>query len=416
MIIIKISFVDQFFFACRKAWLPIIFLFNGVFSDANIIQGQSTGFTKINLEDAVNIALTNHPVIKNQRIKISIASLDAESLPDLGETEIFFGHGQLYSVDKGSYVEIVQNFGSLFHIGLKNQEHGLKRDLADQQLGILHNQLTVDVKRAYNYWIYTHHKLNLLEELKKVYDDFLQIVHLYFEQGSYDLLDKVKAESEFAYLRNSYLEAQDDVVLAEIELQKHLFIEGDLIPESEELGLYEIVKDTSSGIADEIEYLHNEAKLTRLDVKLKKSEAYPDFFAGYFHQKVGTSSGLQGVKIGLALPLWYFPVKKNIEQARLQQEIFVNNHALKKFRSEKEKEALVVEMNQLFKQLQYYKEHVLKQGDLLIQTSQVRFEKEDIDYVDHLGNIKAGIQFHLEYINIVKRYNEKAIELEYYTY
>lgn len=415
MVIFKYSFIDQLFFNCRKAILVFVLFFTGIFCDVTNLHAQSSGFQKLSVEDAVNIALTNHPVLKNHRIQIAVASLEEESLPQIAKTEIMYGFGQLYSPEKGSSLEILQNFGSPFQAGLRKQEQRIKREIADQKLKIQLNQLNHDVKQAYNHWIYTHHKLNLLEDLKEVYENFLQIVRLHFEQGSYDLLDKVRAESEHAYLRNSYLEAQDDIVLAELELKKHLFIEGDLIPASEELVLYQIEKDTSSGMTDEIEYVRSEVHLNELNVKLTKAEAYPDFFAGYFYQSIGPSSGLQGMKIGLTLPLWYFPVKTNVQKARLKHEISLNNHELKKFQSEKEREALVVEIEQLFKQLQYFKQHVLKQADLLIHTSQIRFEKEDIDYAEHLENIKTGLQFKLEYIKIVEKYNEKAIELEYYT-
>ncbi len=375
---------------------------------------QESGFKKISQDEAIAIALENNPEIKNKKLQSASIQKYITWLPAIEKTEVNYWYGQLYSPERGSYVEVIQNFGNPFGYSAHKEYNSNKSDLIEKENEVLIQQIIQVVRNSYNRWIFAHHKFNLLEQQKKWYDDFLRVVELHFEQGAYDLLDKVKAETEFALVRNNYLKAQDEVLLSENELKMNLFIEGDLVPASEELMLYEIAKDNISGANSEIESMDQKVALNQAAMRMQKMKAFPDVTAGYFLQKIGSAGSFQGVMFGISLPLWYAPIKKNIEKAQLNEEIALNNYQKRVFEVEKEKEAIVIQMNRYFKQIQYYREYALRKAQLLLQTSQVRFRKEDIEYFDHLENLNLWLQIQLEYIDLVKKYNEKAIEMEYY--
>ena len=375
---------------------------------------QESGFQRISQDEAIAIALANNPGLKNKKLILKSMEKDLTRLPAFEKTELNYRYGQLYSPVKGSYIELIQNFGNPFSYNAQKEYRSYKQNLTEKEGEVLMQQIIQGVRNSYNQWIFTHHKLNLLEQQKKWYDDFLRIVQLHFEQGAYDLLDKVKAESQYALVRNNYLKAQDEVLLSENELKMNLFIEGDLVPVTEELILYEITRDTISGINSEIESMDQYVALNQASIRMQKMEAFPDITAGYFHQKIGSAAGFQGVMVGISLPLWFTPIKKNIEKAQLHAEIAANSYKKRVFESEKEREAIVIQLNHNFKQIQYYREHALRKAQLLVQTSEVRFKKEDIEYFEHLENLNLWLQIQLDYINLVKKYNEKAIELEYY--
>lgn len=375
---------------------------------------QGHGFMQIDQEKAVELAMENHLELINQELELSKTIYEKKSLPDLGASALNYRYGQLYSPERGSYFEIIQHIGSLFHWKAENEYNALKKEIAENEFNIIKAGIEREVKLAYNQWIYTHHYLNLLEQLKRKYDDVLRLTELHYNEGAFDLLQKTRFETEYARIRSNYLEAQDEILLAENELKKLLYIDADFVPETEELIIYEVSKDTSADVNYEIDYLENQVKLSQVGINLEKSKLFPELQAGYFYQKLAGMDGFQGISVGLTIPLWYFPKKTSIEKARLSESIAITQLRQREHEGNKEKEALIIEMNKFFKQIQYYKEHALKKAELLIHTSQVRFEKEDIDYFEYIGHVSLALDIQLKYLDAINNYNKKAILLEYY--
>lgn len=81
-----------------------------------------------------------------------------------------------------------------------------------------------------------------------------------------------------------------------------------------------------------------------------------------------------------------------------------------------EAETLVLELNQHFIRLQYFSRIALDHANLILATNRVRFEKEDIDYVEYTRNIGESFRIKLEYLITLNDYNQTAIELEFHSF
>jgi len=79
-------------------------------------------------------------------------------------------------------------------------------------------------------------------------------------------------------------------------------------------------------------------------------------------------------------------------------------------------EQLELELNQYFKQLQYFSKVALVHADLILEISRIRFEKEDIDYVEYTRDTDEAFRIKFEYLIALNKYNQTAIELEFYAY
>jgi outer membrane protein TolC len=79
-------------------------------------------------------------------------------------------------------------------------------------------------------------------------------------------------------------------------------------------------------------------------------------------------------------------------------------------------EELETLLNQYFKQLQYFSQVGLIHADLILETAQIRFEKEDIDYVEYTGITEEAFRIKLDYLTTLNKYNQSAIELEFHAY
>jgi outer membrane protein TolC len=112
------------------------------------------------------------------------------------------------------------------------------------------------------------------------------------------------------------------------------------------------------------------------------------------------------------------PVDSILSMYILQKEdaaFSVSDEGLTSDRANKTEE-LELELNQYFKQLQYFSKVALVHADLILEISRIRFEKEDIDYAEYTGNIDEAFRIRLEYLMTLNKYNQTAIELEFYAY
>jgi outer membrane protein TolC len=86
------------------------------------------------------------------------------------------------------------------------------------------------------------------------------------------------------------------------------------------------------------------------------------------------------------------------------------------FIHERKRENLEYELNNYFKKLQYFNQVGLEQADQLLEINRVKFENEDIDYTEYTQKADEAFQIRLDYLEMLNKYNQTAIQLEFYAY
>jgi hypothetical protein len=87
-----------------------------------------------------------------------------------------------------------------------------------------------------------------------------------------------------------------------------------------------------------------------------------------------------------------------------------------KFIHERRKENMEYELNNYFKKLQYFNKVGLGQADQLLEINRAKFENEDIDYTEYTQKADEAFQIQLDYLETLNKYNQTAIQLEFYAY
>ncbi len=99
-----------------------------------------------------------------------------------------------------------------------------------------------------------------------------------------------------------------------------------------------------------------------------------------------------------------------------------NDHPVSKpdstaqFVHERKRENLESELNNYFKQLQYYSHVGLVKAEQLLGINRMKFENEDIDYTEYVEKTGEAFQIRLDYLETLNNYNQTAIQLEYHAY
>ncbi|MBN2350517.1 MAG: CusA/CzcA family heavy metal efflux RND transporter [Bacteroidales bacterium] len=371
----------------------------------------------LTMDEAVKMALENHPEIKNARLQILETKVQKPGALDFSPMEFTYQWGQINSEAQDRYIHINQNFGSLLTHIQQVRRLNKQLDLRETEFLIREKEITAQVKSAYLFWVYQQHRANILLEQKELYKNFVRVAGLHYTMGESNLLEKTMAQTRFAEVNNEYTRALDDLEIAANTLKQLLLYNGEISTENKNPDMYVINKtistvDSSGNLMTA--YYQQIVEYQKSLVGLERSKFFPEITAGYFNQDIGAIKNLDGWQVGLSFPLWFLPQKAKVKSAKINAEIAYNEMEYRKFSLEKTINNLQYELNKYFKQLSYYTENALNQAELIITTTQKQYENQDIEYVEYIQSISTAMQIKINYLETLNNYNQTAIQLEFY--
>ena len=75
-----------------------------------------------------------------------------------------------------------------------------------------------------------------------------------------------------------------------------------------------------------------------------------------------------------------------------------------------------LELDNLFIRLHYYQSFALDHADAIMAISRAKYKAEDIGYTEFITQLSDAYRIRLDYLDLLNRYNQCAIQLEYYAY
>ena len=400
--------------------LKSIFLlvaFSGYF--ALQAQNSENKLQKITIEQAVDYAIKKNPILQNARFNIVSAKKQKQGILNFEPTEFSYQKGQLNSDIIDHSFEINQNFCSFLTHYQTGKLVSQNITLSEKEHLITEKEIIVQTKISWYKWIYLINKFNIKQKQLSLFKEFVRISQLKYELGESNLLEQTLAETEYAASKNELLKITEQLIISENKLKQIMNTDGNFIPESDSLIMYQLpaTTDPNERFSKTIllNYYENLYALENVKYNIERSKFFPELSAGYFNQQIDEIKGFDGWSIGLRMPIWFLPQNANVQSAKIEKEKALNTFEYQKFNLEKEIENLVIHLDQIQNDLIYYNENALKKAKLLTVTAQIQFEKEEIEYIEFLQSIKAAQEINLGYLETLYNYNETAVKLEFFT-
>lgn len=376
----------------------------------------------LSLEQAIDLAMENHPSVRNAALGVVQAEKMKGSILDLPATEVTYQYGQINSELQDPMLQIVQPLGSVLTHIQRGKYVNKQIALEESQLALSRRQLERDVKAAYLQWSYEHALLRQHERILNLYTDFNQKARLRYETGESDLLEKTLADARYAQASNDLQRQQDQFHIAEKELM-HLLYSDELTQISPASDTLEPIVMNMSEIPESAGQLLLERETRRLGLsraatQLEKSRFFPGISVGYFRQNITDSEvrlqNLQGWQVGVSLPLWFFPQKSRLSHARIAEQQARNRYEYLQYNIDQQMQKLLLRVRQAEKQLNYFQQTALPQSEIIFQTAGLQLQQGEIDYFRYLQSVAAAIELQMDYLNSLNEYNQATIQLAYY--
>ena len=376
--------------------------------------GQQTG-----REEALKMALENHPEIKAAQINLEKSKLEKSSAFDLPKTMIYHSYDQNNVADNGLPLKvwgIQQSVDFPAFYGAKRRFYNISEAIAENEFARSVKNVSLKVEKAYNDAAYDQVVFKYYDSISRSLQNFSGKALKQFEQGEVSRLAYLSAEAKYQSVLLLKETAEVDYQRSLNHLKAIMFISDTIVIQPEELlPLVQVAEVNMDSIG--MQQAELQIQLAKQQKQMLKFQAYPELNLEYF---VGNNNGsnatsYHGFQVGLAFPLWLPSKNAAIKAEKLNIEMVREQSAAQKAIITdlfycKQKALLAAQKN-----LDYQINTGKQLAHELALATEASFIAGAINSIEYLYLLDQLIANQLAYYTAVYEFNSCLIDLVYFT-
>ena len=370
----------------------------------------------VSLEEAVTIALENHPRLKTATASIERSRASRGESWEVSPTTFNYSWGQINGETRNdNQMEITQSLGSLLTPFYKNALVNRQVATGEYYRDLVKKEITAEVKRAWAYYQYAFHLCALYKEQIEWAGRLRKASQLRYEQGDITLLERNMSSTLVADLQTRLSQAEEELQLATRRFSWTCYSDSPLLPMDTTLVLFpaRVAEIAPSDI--HLNYFRSVADEKKAMLRIERSRFFPELSVGYVRQKIAPLSGLDSWMVGISFPVLFFPQHSRVRQAKIDSYI-ARTEAESNIRQLNNKvEELSVALRKEGEHIRYYTTGALPEAEALLKSATVQFKESETDITQFVQSLNAAWEIRRGYIEAVYAYNISALELELYS-
>lgn len=370
----------------------------------------------VSLEEAVTIALENHPRLKTATASIERSRASRGESWEVSPTTFNYSWGQINGETRNdNQMEITQSLGSLLTPFYKNALVNRQVATGEYYRDLVKKEITAEVKRAWAYYQYAFHLCALYKEQIEWAGRLRKASLLRYEQGDITLLERNMSSTLVADLQTRLSQAEEELQLATRRFSWTCYSDSPLLPMDTTLVLFpaRVAEIAPSDI--HLNYFRSVADEKKAMLRIERSRFFPELSVGYVRQKIAPLSGLDSWMVGISFPVLFFPQHSRVRQAKIDSYI-ARTEAESNIRQLNNKvEELSVALRKEGEHIRYYTTGALPEAEALLKSATVQFKENETDITQFVQSLNAAREIRRGYIEAVYAYNISALELELYS-
>lgn len=376
--------------------------------------------TPITLDQAIALALRNHPRLKIAEAAIRQARATRGEIVEAAPTSFNYSWGQLNGEQKKDHeLAFEQSLGSLLTPFYKNVLVNRQVTTGTYRRQMVEREVTAEVKRAWAYVQYAYEMRSLYADQEILAIQFQRIATLRYEQGEITLLERNMMNTQAADLHNRLFQAQEETKVALARFRWSCYADAPIIPTDTaqvlppQGGL--AAREALAGQeAPHVGYFQSQAREAQAMVNVERSRFFPELSVGYTRQDILPLKNLNAWMVGVSFPLYFAPQSSKVKQARIAAtaariQADANVRELDNKRTE-----LWAALRRYQESLRYYTASALHEADELMKAARVQLEASETTVTEFIQSATVARDIRRGYIETVYQYNVAALEYELY--
>ncbi|GGZ61860.1 acriflavine resistance protein B [Mesonia mobilis] len=377
---------------------------------------QDQRITEIGINEAVQLAEENYPLLKNKQLEINQQQAKKANVLDLGTTKVYTS-GEEINDNQGVYtwVNIGQQNIDLLGISAKKKLMNAEVKLAEEALSLSQLEIEREVKKAWTSAYSAKQKLQLYQRLDSIYSKFKTAVELNYEVEAISKLEFSSAKNQALQIAIKKEQAYDDYL---IELQKlnlwlnsknTLGVKDELILADDELIIEQSLENHPA-----LQVAEQKLETSTANYRAAKADLLPKFNVQYGIQEVQNQSGFYTYQAGVSIPLFSGSEKTRVKTAQIQQQIAQNEADF----IQQQLKINYQQSLQGFMKWKKSKDFYLQEALPLAQEQQngalLAYKEGAIDYTAFTQMLRNSIETELAAIEAINNYLNAKFELTYF--
>ena len=370
----------------------------------------------LELDDAVELALKNHPRLQNATIAVEKSKAAKGEVWDGGSTSISYSWGQLNGTNRSdNELSIEQPLGSPVTPFYKNALINAQTNTATNYREMVKKEITAEVKRAWIGYQYADALYHLFMEQEVLATQLRKTGELRYEQGDISLLERNMIATLASELHTRWIEAREEMKLAEKRLKWCCYAEQDIVPADTTLKHWESPASLSNLSSVHLNYFNSQANEKYKTYKMENSRYFPEFSVGFNMQKIYPDVGLKSWMVNMSVPIIFAPNRSRSRQAKMDWQMA--EWDAKQNRRELHNKLLELDNRhiQQMERLSYYTNAALHEADALRETAVLQFKEGETDIVTLVQSINSALSINEGYMQTLYNHNVSVLEMELYT-
>jgi cobalt-zinc-cadmium resistance protein CzcA len=372
---------------------------------------------KINLDEAVEIAIENNLGLRASSQRIDQSEQLIGSGIDIDKTEIYYNEDAVNIAPNNSPINtwgINQSFKFPTIYGAQKNVMRGKSALAKDQYALDKRSISMEVSKVYFEMVYWQQMLKTYVYLDSLYSEFERAANRRYEEGESNYLEKLTAETKGKEVSLQRNKIEESIQKSYIQLNRWIQSDTTYTVKDTELKRIELNPlDTASHPA--LSYYADAMDLSNQQLRLEKQKLLPDINAGVFR---GTNNGggdevFSGFQVGVAIPLWFGTQKSKISAAKIETEILTSESENYQIQLIAKYRALQADLRQLEEGLKYYESSGKRLSEETIFHATQSFQSGDINFLQYTQLLDNAKGIESNFLNTLFQYNITVLEANY---
>lgn len=402
-----------------KLTLLVVFL-----SVTATVKAQST----LNLQSAIDTALKNNLVIKQEYLKSAHSQLLIKTAADIPKTVVSSEFGQYNSSYTDNRFSLTQTIA--FPLVYQRQKALLSAEYnqTQWQVALKSTEIRKEVTKVVLAYQLLKKRENILIVSDSLYKAFLEMAELRLKTGETNLLEKITAEQQQTdiHLQLNDLRQELKVIILRFQFllnSKTLFLPE--VPGKEKMTLPD--PDTLSFRSNPLLALYQaQSDIEKNRIRLERAKLGPDLNFGVSNTTIrGTGADnilytskdrFTSLQVGVALPLFPRAQRARIQSSKTMMQLWKTEAELLQNRQKLEIKQLLVRYDALRERLTFYETKGLNNARTIRETANRQFRSGEINYLDYVILLNQSASLETKYVDTLEKMADLIIQINYFTY
>jgi len=386
---------------------------------------QANAQTPITLTAAIDTALKNNLIVKNEILKIEYQKKIIKTAASIPQTNVVGQYGQINSFYTDNSFAVSQSFN--FPTVYSNQKKLLTEEWKNSVLNSSLKEADTKkmVRQVFYTYLYLKEKEKLLYKNDSIYSGFLVKANLRFSNGESNVLEKTTAETQRGTIAIQLKQLEQDIEIIKLQFKLLLNSTTNFIPNEPSVKIDFDLSNDSNLVNQHpfLKIIEQQKKMSILNSKLEKSKLMPDLSIGYYNMTMkgagadnkyyNSSTRFQSVQVGVGIPLFFGSHKAKINASKINQHISENTYLLERNNLQLGYKSVMGQYQTNLETVNYFEKTALKNASLIFETANKQFVNGELNYLEWVMLTNQAISIQSNYLDAIKNLNESIIQINY---